>query len=162
MGFVGSYLWRIRQKVGNERLIMPGVGILLVNEKKQILCGKRSDSGEWSYPGGAMEIGQSITDCLREEALEEFGIEIGNEFRLVGMLTNPSRTSYTYPNGHEIQIVNFLFEVSLNGRDVKMDDEHTEFGWFDIENLPQPFKQDTFEAIKMYKIYLQTNVIQLD
>jgi 8-oxo-dGTP diphosphatase len=38
--------------------------------------GKAPDLGEWSIPGGAVELGESLEDALRREIREETGLDI--------------------------------------------------------------------------------------
>lgn len=58
------------------------VSIWIVNEQGQFLCQQRSwkkdgNPGMWqSFFGGHMKSGQTIEVCLREELLEEIGIDI--------------------------------------------------------------------------------------
>ena len=49
-----------------------GVGILFWRKDLTILLGKRKGShgsGQWSLPGGHMDIGESYLDCCKREAL---------------------------------------------------------------------------------------------
>ena len=50
-----SYITDLRKHVGNAPLIVPGVCIVLKDEKGRVLLQKRSDSGKWGTIGGAME-----------------------------------------------------------------------------------------------------------
>ena len=62
-----------------EKTPKVGIGVLIYNENNQILFIKRKGKhghGEWSFPGGKLDFGESFEDCARREVLEEVGIEI--------------------------------------------------------------------------------------
>lgn len=57
-----------------------GVGVI-VKKQKRILLGKRKGghgTGDWAFPGGHLEMGESFEDCARREVLEETGCQIKN------------------------------------------------------------------------------------
>lgn len=161
MGYVGSYMWGLRQKVGHQRLIVAGVAIMVTDDEGKILCGKRTGGDGWCYIGGSMELGQSVEDCLRAELKEETGLDL-TDYTFVGVSSNPAETTYIYPNHDEVQVVNFVFQVPLLGRPLTMDEEHTELTFAPLEALPQPFKTDGFAAINVYKAFLKTGKVQLN
>jgi glyoxylase-like metal-dependent hydrolase (beta-lactamase superfamily II) len=56
-----------------------GVGVLIEREGS-VLLGLRQGAhgaGTWSPPGGHLEFGEDTVDCIRREALEETGLELG-------------------------------------------------------------------------------------
>jgi 8-oxo-dGTP pyrophosphatase MutT (NUDIX family) len=57
LAFKGSYLWRLRQKVGSDLVLMPGAMVALLREDGRVLLTKRRDTGVWCLPAGAAEAG---------------------------------------------------------------------------------------------------------
>ncbi len=57
-----------------------GVGVLVfkANELLLIQRGKPPKVGEWSLPGGAIELGETLWQAAEREILEECGIQIAN------------------------------------------------------------------------------------
>src|SRR5579884_54716 len=55
-----------------------GVGAIILHEEKVLLIqrGKEPLKGEWSIPGGALELGETLHDGLRREVCEETGLEV--------------------------------------------------------------------------------------
>jgi ADP-ribose pyrophosphatase YjhB (NUDIX family) len=55
-----------------------GVGAVVVREGKALLIkrGHEPRKGEWSLPGGIVELGESLVDALRREVREETGLEV--------------------------------------------------------------------------------------
>jgi ADP-ribose pyrophosphatase YjhB (NUDIX family) len=57
---------------------IPGVGVIAFRENQLLLIqrGKEPRRGEWSIPGGAVELGESVRDAAVREFTEECGGEI--------------------------------------------------------------------------------------
>lgn len=59
---------------------MIGVGAVVWHQGKVLLIrrGKPPKAGEWSLPGGAQELGETVLQALEREVFEETGIRITN------------------------------------------------------------------------------------
>ena len=58
-----------------------GVDNIIINEKGEILLGKRSEQeknfpGKWNLVSGMMEWGETVEEALKREAMEEIGVEV--------------------------------------------------------------------------------------
>jgi 8-oxo-dGTP diphosphatase len=60
-----------------ERPII-GVGAVIVEGSRALLVRRNTEPvrGEWSVPGGMLELGEKLRDGVRREALEETGVEV--------------------------------------------------------------------------------------
>ena len=64
-----------------------GVGVMIQNEKGQVLLGLRKGShgeGEWNFPGGHLEFGETVFETARREVKEESGLD-GDPFALISV-----------------------------------------------------------------------------
>lgn len=55
-----------------------GVGGIIIDKGRTVLIRRGSEPllGEWSIPGGSLEIGETLEEGVRRELLEETGIEV--------------------------------------------------------------------------------------
>lgn len=102
-----AYIKDLRAKVGHQPLIMTSASGALVNEKQQVLLQERADTGDWGFPGGYMEFGESFQDTVKREFKEDAGIEV----EPVKLLKISDQEFYTYPNGDRVQPINAFFLV---------------------------------------------------
>jgi mutator protein MutT len=104
---MSGYIQELRQIVGHRTLIQCAASIICVNEKGQLLLGKRTDNHLWGYSGGAVEIDEHVEDCARRELFEEMGITAGR-LELFYINSGPE-THYVYPNGDEVSNVEIIY-----------------------------------------------------
>jgi len=50
---------------------------ILLKEGKVLIVRDHKDAATWEFPGGHLEVGETLEDALRREVREELGAEIG-------------------------------------------------------------------------------------
>lgn len=113
-----------------------GVGIIIQNEKGEILIGKRrgGHAPYYSIPGGHLEVGETFEEAAIKEVLEETGLLIFNP--KVFCVTNNLRT---YLSEHKHYVSVNLFTRHFEGIVTLKEPEKCEsWGWYPIESLPTP------------------------
>jgi ADP-ribose pyrophosphatase YjhB (NUDIX family) len=55
-----------------------GVGAVIVRDNRVVIVQRTTEplKGQWSIPGGALEVGETLRQCAAREALEETGLRI--------------------------------------------------------------------------------------
>jgi 8-oxo-dGTP pyrophosphatase MutT (NUDIX family) len=156
-----DYILQLRQFIGHRPILMVGAAILVVDDNCLLLM-KRSDSGCWGPPGGAVEPGEHVEAAAKRETREETGLEIG-EMSLFGVFSGPE-LYYKYPNGDEVYNVTIVyishdFKSGPNGHgsgnprqtQVQINDEHTEFRWFAVDEIPENISPPIIPVIEKFK-----------
>jgi len=101
-----------------------GVSALIFNEHQEVLLALRRDIDWWNLPGGGMEIGETVTETLEREVLEETGLEVVVE-GLVGV--------YSKPQKREVVLA---FRCHITGGAMRPTAESSECRFFAPNNLP--------------------------
>ena len=122
---------------GMPKEIRPGTVGAIFDESGGVLLEKRSDNGFWGLPGGGVDIGESVEECVVREVLEETGLVVTVK-RLVGIYSDPRHYSVaTYPDGGIVQYVSALFECVRASGELRISSESTDIGYFATDALPE-------------------------
>jgi 8-oxo-dGTP diphosphatase len=125
-----------------------GVGAIIVDAGRVALV-KRGQApllGEWSIPGGMLELGETLRQGAEREALEETGLVV-RATQLLGVfdrvvLDDEKRCQYHYV------LIDFLCE-RLSG-DLHAAGDAADADWFTLKELSGlPLPEDTASVIRM-------------
>jgi ADP-ribose pyrophosphatase YjhB (NUDIX family) len=107
--------------------LVPAVAAVVRDSEGQILMIRRADNGLWAIPGGAQDIGETVTQAVIREVLEETGIEI-EIVSLVGIYSDPKHV-IAYDDGEVRQEFSICFTAQPIGGELKTSSESKEVLW---------------------------------
>lgn len=112
-------------------------GLILIGQRKH----GKSLEYKWEFPGGKLEPGETLQECLKRELQEEMQLDItvGEHF---------IDTSYDYDFG---TIVLHAFWATCKSYDIPVVLEHEQYKWVELKDLPHydfaPADKPIIEAI---------------
>jgi 8-oxo-dGTP diphosphatase len=124
-----------------EKLPKVGMGVMIFKGDRVLMQRRRNShgDGEYAFPGGHLEFGESFVHCVKRETLEEAGIKIKNiKFLYLANLTK-------YPGKHYVQVGMIANWQSGKPEHIEKD-KGEEWGWYKLNKLPRPF----FKTVKWY------------
>ncbi len=106
-----------------------GIPVIITNKSKKILLGKRKKNAAfypsfWGLPGGILDYGEKLTECVKRETKEELGV-------VVEVIKRSKKIYEVFPSKdypfHTLEIV--FYAKIINGVP-KPEDETQEVRWF--------------------------------
>jgi 8-oxo-dGTP diphosphatase len=121
-----------------------GVGVAVI-QSGLILLGKRKSShgaGEWAFPGGHLEFGETFEECAKRELLEETGL------KALSLRVGPWLSNIFGPDKHYITFVVFVDRFEGN---LQLLEPHKCEGWewFKLGQLPTPLFPPIISLFKL-------------
>jgi len=145
---VTDYIRYIRKKVGHDRIIIVGAGVLVFKDN-MLLLQKRKDNLCWAIHGGSVDIGENVEDAAKRELKEETGLT-ANKLELFGVFSG-EKMMHTYPNGDEVYIVGINYICrDFSGEIRPNTDEVLELKWFDLNELPDNISPVDEDIINLF------------
>ena len=84
---------------------------------------RRTDSGNWALPGGAMDIGETFAESAMREVKEETGFDVRIE-RIVGIYSDPGHV-FAYDDGEVRQEFSICLACAITGGSLHVSSEST-------------------------------------
>lgn len=99
MSYKGSFVYNLRQKVGDMRLITATVDVVPINGRGEVKMVYAKQFDYWTPIGGHVELGDSWQSAAVHELKEEGGIEADeSDMELAATMSGPGRI-YQYADG---------------------------------------------------------------
>lgn len=113
-----------------------GIGVVILNSKNEVLLGLRNSahgSGEWSFPGGHLEFGETIFDTAKREVKEETDLDV-EQFELVSVFDE-----MRYIESDNKHYLNVSVVAHYDGGEPKNMEPHKceRWEWFSLDDLPE-------------------------
>jgi 8-oxo-dGTP diphosphatase len=110
----------------NPRLTADGI---VISDSKILLVRRKFDpfEGRYALPGGFVEYGERVDECVIREVKEETGLRVSID-RLLGVYSAPNRD----PRGHTVTLV---YVLNLEGGTLS-DSEETKAEWMPLKGIP--------------------------
>lgn len=135
--------------------IRPAAAVAVVNGGR-VLMVKRNDSGNWTLPGGTLDLGESMTDCAIRELREETGLDV-SLVDIIGTYTDPN-ILIEYSDGEVRQEFTIVYYGTASTSHVFLDDESCGYAWIDLEEIDNVAMADSQRRrLEDVASYLSTN-----
>jgi ADP-ribose pyrophosphatase YjhB (NUDIX family) len=137
-----------KSKPGSDYIGVGG-GILILNNKKEVLLLKRNkksknEIGFWQKPGGAVDYGEKVINAMKREIKEEIGVDVS----VWGYLPH---TDHIIQKDHQHWVAfNLLASIKKGTPRIMEPEKHEKIKWFNMKKLPKNTNQTTRESVNNY------------
>lgn len=107
--------------------IVVAVTAFVRDEAGRLLLIRRTDNDLYAIPGGALELGETLTQTVQREVMEETGIAV-NVTGLIGVYSDPEHV-VEFTDGEVRQEFSVCFRAEPTGGDLRTSDESKEVLW---------------------------------
>ena len=126
-----------------------GVGAIIVNDDGYIFLARRGPSaknerGLWEFPGGSVEFGETLSQALQREMLEEYGIEI-----IVGELVDVVDHILPQEKQHWVSPT-YICKIQSGVPQIQEPKKCVDIQWFDVNQAPNELTQITRINLEHY------------
>ncbi|MGH3825090.1 MAG: NUDIX domain-containing protein [Pseudonocardiaceae bacterium] len=107
---------------------------------------RREDAGYWQGVAGGGEVGESPLQAARREACEEAGVGDGADFVMLDARATMPVVAVTgeFTWGPQVLVIpEYAFGVGVKNAELRLSDEHTEYGWFGFEEACMVLRWDS-------------------
>ena len=123
-----------------------GIGVMVMRDGKVLLAKRKSElgRGEYCWPGGKMEFGESFEECARREVLEETGMKIKN-IRFLRLMNLKHFAPKQFVD------IELMADWASGEPELLEPDKFEEWQWYELDNLPEPLFYPQISSLEAYK-----------
>jgi ADP-ribose pyrophosphatase YjhB (NUDIX family) len=114
--------------------IVPSANVAVTNDAGELLMIRRTDNGNWAMPGGAVDLGESLSQAGVRETKEESGVDC-EITGLSGIYTDPEHVVLYTSNGEVRQEFSIVLTARATGGQLTPSDETSEVRWVALDAL---------------------------
>ena len=111
--------------------------LILDNQKRFLLC-KEDDN--WEIPGGALDFGENVEECLKREIKEEMGL-------IVTDIDHKPSYFYSFLNNRGFWTTNIVYKIRVKDLKITRSEECSEIRFFTIEEAE---KENLLPSVKKF------------
>ncbi|MBU2229014.1 NUDIX domain-containing protein [Patescibacteria group bacterium] len=105
---------------------------IIVFNNKLLMCGSNDKVPVHFLPGGHLEFGETLEECLKREIKEEAGVEV-ESMNFLKLFENTYK--WRGKEHHEINLVHEVFLKIKGPEEIKAQEDHIKFAWLDIKKV---------------------------
>lgn len=142
---LSPYVRQLREYVGHELLLLPGV-TAVIRDGDAFLLARQRDTEKWSLVGGGVEPGEDPQGAIVREVEEELGC-VPVVTGIVGAYGGPGLAA-TLPNGDQVSYVTVAFACEIVKSAITAGDgELIEVGWFTVSEARQLHRHQWIDRV---------------
>lgn len=163
MGYAGSYIWKLRQKIGSELLITATIDVLPIDDQGRIKLVYAKHVDSWNVVGGHVEPGDSYASAALNELQEEAGITASaSDLIPWATISGPGRIFHYQDGDTQPFTLIFLIRKWQNETQPTDQEEIAQTEWFTVEEaLKIKITPWTRKILLAYQDYLKTDQFQM-
>jgi 8-oxo-dGTP pyrophosphatase MutT (NUDIX family) len=114
--------------------LVPSVNVIVTNDSGEILMIRRTDNDNWAVPGGAIDLGESVSQAAVRETREETGIDC-EITGIVGIYSDPQHVIHYTSNDEVRQEFSIVLTARPVSRQLTPSEESREVHWLAPANM---------------------------
>lgn len=114
--------------------LVPSVNVVVTNDNGDIVMIKRADNDNWALPGGAIDLGESLTQAAIRETKEETGIDC-EITGLAGIYSDPKHIILYTSNNEARQEFSIVLTARATAGQPTPSNETSEVRWISPSDI---------------------------
>lgn len=125
--------------------LLVGIGVMIFKKGKVLLARRKGShgEGEYGFPGGHLEYGESFAQCARRETMEECGVDIHDvRFLFTANILDYMPKHYVH--------IGLTAQWKSGQPTIKEPDKSESWNWHSLDSLPEPLFKVCRMAFESY------------